>query len=181
MFINYKSFCLLGVKWGKTVLLQNHMLCLFSNSLHTIFFRFSCCFMMFISANTILLVFYSGWTQMYIFKILRHTHDMPARKFEKHFSIKVRKFAACVQHSPIYEETIQKDSSTKYKKNCFVSGKFVNMRLISVCGTVSPHNKNHFTPRFLKRWFSCSFLWPPYSNVKQSRRYLLQYFGAKYQ
>ena len=73
--------------------------------------------MMFISANTILLVFNSAWTQMYIFKILRHTHGMSARKFEKHFSIEVRKFAACVQHLPIYEETIQKDSSTKYKKN----------------------------------------------------------------
>ena len=88
---------------------------------------------------------------MYIFKILRHTHGMSARKFEKHFSIKVRKFAACVHHLPIYEETIQKDSSTKYKKNCFVSRKFVNMRMICVYGTVSPHNKNRFTPRFLKR------------------------------
>ena len=88
---------------------------------------------------------------MYIFKILRHTHGMSARKFDKHFSIKVRKFAACVQHLPIYEETIQKDSSTKYKKNCIVSRKFVNMRMICVYGTVSPHNKNRFTPRFLKR------------------------------
>ena len=88
---------------------------------------------------------------MYIFKILRHTHGMSARKFDKHFSIKVRKYGACVQDLPIYEETMQKDSSTKYKKNGFVSGNFVNMKMICVYGTVSPHNKNRFTPRFLKR------------------------------
>ena len=124
------------------------MLCLFSNQFAHNFLSFFMLFFMFISANTILIVFYSALTQMYIFIILHHIRGISARQFHKQFSIKVRKFAACVQHLPFMKETIQKDCSTKCKKNCFVSRMFVKMRTVFVYRTVSPHIKNRFAPRF---------------------------------
>ena len=56
---------------------------------------------------------------MYIFKILRHTHGMSARKFDKKISIKVRKYGACVQHLPIYEKNNTERLFYKIQKELF--------------------------------------------------------------
>ena len=181
MFLNYDTFCPLGVKWVKTVLLNNHMLRLFSKQIAQKFLWF---YMLFYDVHTSKYNIFSFlWCMnpnVHLWNFASHPWYFCTQVLLTLFCQSQKVCRMCAAFTNFWRNNTER-LFYKIQKELFCYKKVCKHKNdLCIWNRFAPQQKP-FHPTIFKTLISCSFLWPPYSNVKQSRRYLLQYFGAKYQ